>query len=146
MRYSSVTSATFMQRKLDVMDLLLIGVQTRRNMALSLWSNASVYVRQLSATTAWAKEIALIFYLQVHIIDDPTKEELGWKLEKLHPDFLLLHGECSCSKDDIGGLVLRDGSQLSADALASLYGAKVPNLVHHLVWTIRFLLFLFGAC
>ncbi|XP_024396265.1 AT-rich interactive domain-containing protein 4 isoform X1 [Physcomitrium patens] len=69
-------------------------------------------------------------YLEVHIIDDPTKEELGWKLEKLHPDFLLLHGECSCSKDDIGGLVLRDGSQLSADALASLYGAKVPNLIY----------------
>lgn len=68
-------------------------------------------------------------FLQVHILQDPTKEELGRKLEKLHPDFLLLHGESSPVKDEIGSLVIRDGKPLSADTLASLYGAKVPNLV-----------------
>lgn len=67
--------------------------------------------------------------LQVHILQDPTKEELGRKLEKLHPDFLLLHGESSPVKDEIGNLVIRDGKPLSADTLAALYGAKVPNLV-----------------
>lgn len=68
-------------------------------------------------------------------MEDPTKEELGRKLEKLHPDFLLLHGESSPVKDEIGGLVIRDGKPLSADTLASLYGAKVPNLVRHNIWT-----------
>lgn len=69
-------------------------------------------------------------YLEVHILDDPTKEDLGRKLEKLHPDFLLLHGECLSGKDEIGGLVIRDGKSLSADTIASLYGAKVPNLIY----------------
>lgn len=69
-------------------------------------------------------------YLEVHILQDPTKEELGRKLEKLHPDFLLLHGESSPVKDEIGNLVIRDGKPLSADTLAALYGAKVPNLIY----------------
>lgn len=67
--------------------------------------------------------------MQVHILEDPSEEELGWKLEKLHPDFLVLHGECLPGKDDVGGLVLRDGKAVTSEILIPLFTLKIPNLV-----------------
>lgn len=67
--------------------------------------------------------------MQVHILEDPSEEELGWKLEKLHPDFLVFHGECLPGKDDVGGLVLRDGKAVTSEILTPLFTLKIPNLV-----------------
>lgn len=67
--------------------------------------------------------------MQVHILEDPSEEELGWKLEKLHPDFLVLHGDCPPGKDDVGSLVLRDGKLVTSEILTSFFGSKFPDLV-----------------
>ena len=76
----------------------------------------------------WSTVDALLS-MQVHILEDPSEEELGWKLEKLHPEFLVLRGDCPPGKDDVGSLVLRDGKLVTAEILTSFFGSKFPNLV-----------------
>jgi hypothetical protein len=67
--------------------------------------------------------------VQVHILYDPSKEELGRKLEKLRPDILTFHGERDCERDEIGSLVLRDGKEISSECLGPYLSAKIPELV-----------------
>lgn len=67
--------------------------------------------------------------MQVHILEDPSKEELGRKLEKLRPDILMLHGERNFERDEIGGLVLRDGKAITSECVSTYLSAKVPELV-----------------
>ena len=67
--------------------------------------------------------------MQVHILYDPSKEELVRRLEKLRPDILMLHGERDCGSDEIGSLVLRDGKTISPEYLGSCLSAKIPELV-----------------
>ena len=67
--------------------------------------------------------------MQVHILYDPSKEELGRKLEKLRPDILTLHGERDCERDEIGSLILRDGKAISSECLGPYLSAKFSELV-----------------
>lgn len=67
--------------------------------------------------------------MQVHILCDPSKEELGQKLEKLRPDILMLHGERDCERDEIGSLVVRDGKVISSECLSPYLSAKIPQLL-----------------
>ena len=67
--------------------------------------------------------------MQVHILEDPSKEELVRKLEKLRPDILMLHGERNFDRDEIGTLVLRDGKTITSDCFSTYLKVKVPELV-----------------
>jgi len=67
--------------------------------------------------------------VQVQILENPSSEELGRKLEKLRPDILMLHGEQSFERDEIGGLVVRDGKAISSESLSPLLSVKAPELV-----------------
>lgn len=67
--------------------------------------------------------------MQVYILEDPSKEELGRKLEKLRPDILILHGERNFERDEIGGLVSRDGKAITSECFGPYLSAKVPELV-----------------
>ena len=62
-------------------------------------------------------------------MEDPSKEELGRKLEKLRPDILMLHGERNFERDEIGALVLRDGKTITSECFSTYLNAKVPELV-----------------
>lgn len=64
--------------------------------------------------------------MQVHVVENPSCEELERKVEKLRPDILMLHGEHG---DEIGGLVFRDGKAISSETLSNYLTAKVPELV-----------------
>ncbi|KAG0576309.1 hypothetical protein KC19_5G070800 [Ceratodon purpureus] len=68
--------------------------------------------------------------LEVHILEDPSKEELGRKLEKLRPDILMLHGERNLKRDEVGDLVLRDGKAITSECFSAYLSAKVPELIY----------------
>jgi hypothetical protein len=65
--------------------------------------------------------------LEVHVVENPSCEDLERKVEKLRPDILMLHGEHG---DEIGGLVFRDGKTICPETLSNLLTAKVPELVY----------------
>jgi len=68
--------------------------------------------------------------VQVHVLENPSSEELGRKLEKLRPDILMLHGEQKGEEgDEIGGLVVRDGKAICSESLGPYLSAKAPELV-----------------
>jgi len=66
--------------------------------------------------------------VQVHVLENPSSEELERKLEKLRPDILMLHGEQK-EGDEIGGLLVRDGKAICSESLSPYLSAKAPELV-----------------
>lgn len=78
--------------------------------------------------------VDVLLSMQVHILEDPSEEELGWKLEKLHPDFLVLHGDCPPGKDYLStihgfsiicGFVVGLASGLQIESATACQGSEV---------------------
>ncbi|CAM6048469.1 unnamed protein product [Sphagnum compactum] len=70
-------------------------------------------------------------FLEVHVLEDPSKEELGWQLEMLQPEFVYFrHRPMSGRKEELGEFVFKDGEALSAEIFSLSLHSKTPDLVY----------------
>jgi hypothetical protein len=64
------------------------------------------------------------------VLEDPSKEELGWQLEMLQPEFVYFrHRPMSGRKEELGEFVFKDGEALSAEIFSLSLHSKTPDLV-----------------
>ncbi len=64
------------------------------------------------------------------MLEDPSKEELGWQLEMLQPEFVYFrHRPMSGRKEELGEFVFKDGEALSAEIFSLSLHSKTPDLV-----------------
>jgi hypothetical protein len=65
------------------------------------------------------------------VLEDPSKEELGWQLEMLQPEFVYFrHRPMSGRKEELGEFVFKDGEVLSAEIFSLSLHSKTPDLVY----------------